>query len=91
MIYPLTHELWFLILFFITFRSKRFECTSHSRLTESGLTQGLHNTKAKNRGLIQSAATVVSLPLTSKSNDGDGDEDEKENLIGNRESSHEYD
>lgn len=63
-------------------------------MTESGLTQGLHNTKAKNRSLIQSAATVVSMPLNpAKSNldDIDGEDEEKENLIGNRESSHEYD
>lgn len=66
-----------------------------NRITESGLTQGLHNTKAKNRTLIQSAGTVVSMPLSpvksSNFDDGDGDDDEKENLIGNRESSHEYD
>lgn len=61
------------------------------RITESGLTQGLHNTKAKNRSLIQSAATAVSLPMTTKVTDADGDEEEKENLISNRESSHEYD
>lgn len=62
-----------------------------SRITESGLTQGLHNTKAKNRTIIQSAATTVSLPMSVKADDGDGDDDEKENLISNRESSHEYD
>lgn len=54
--------------------------------------QGLHKTKAKNRSLIQSAATTVSLPMsTTKVDDADGDEDERENLISNRESSHEYD
>lgn len=65
------------------------------RLTESGLTQGLHNTKVKNRTLVQSASTVISLPLstTTKTNmdDDDGDDEERENLITNRESSHEYD
>lgn len=61
------------------------------RITESGLTQGLHNTKAKNRSIIQSAATAVSLPINTKVTEADGDEEEKENLISNRESSHEYD
>lgn len=64
------------------------------RLTESGLTQGLHKTRAKNRSAIQSAATIVSMPMSNtKTNvdDFDGDDEEKENLIGNRESSHEYD
>lgn len=63
----------------------------YHRITESGLTQGLHNTKAKNRTIIQSAATNVSLSMTTKANDADGDDEEKENLISNRESSHEYD
>lgn len=53
--------------------------------------QGLHNTKAKNRSLIQSAATAVSLPMSTKVDEIDGDDEEKETLISNRESSHEYD
>lgn len=51
----------------------------------------MHNTKAKNRTLIQSASTAVSLPMTTKADNADGDDEEKENLISNRESSHEYD
>lgn len=31
------------------------------------------------------------MPMTTKVTDADGDEEEKENLISNRESSHEYD
>lgn len=60
-------------------------------MTESGLVQGLHNTKAKNRTIFQSGGTVISLPMSPKVNDDDGDDEEKENLISNRESSHEYD
>lgn len=48
------------------------------RLTESGLTQGLHKTKAINR----------TIPTTTIL---DGNDDEKETLITNKESSHEYD
>ncbi|XP_031625257.1 protein GPR107 [Contarinia nasturtii] len=58
-------------------------------LYESGLTQGL-----KNRNMIQSSATLVAVPKThakSNAHNADGDDDEKENLISNRESSHEYD
>lgn len=61
------------------------------RLTESGITQGLHNTKVKNR---TQSTNILSIPLTtSKMNnaDNDTDDEEKENLIMNRESSHEYD
>lgn len=57
------------------------------------MTQGLHNTKAKNRNMIQSSATLLAVPMThGKSNvhDTDGDDEEKENLI-SKESSHEYD
>lgn len=52
-------------------------------LTESGLTQGLHNTKAKNRSNLQMNKTTTRFD--------DGGTQEKENLILNRESSHEYD
>lgn len=52
------------------------------RLTESGLTQGLHKTKAVNRTMIQTSTTATIV---------EGDDEEKETLITNRESSHEYD
>ncbi|TMW52137.1 hypothetical protein DOY81_002772 [Sarcophaga bullata] len=48
-------------------------------LTESGLTQGLHRTKAQNRNAV-SGTTII-----------EGNDEEKENLISKRESSHEYD
>lgn len=60
-------------------------------LTESGLTQGLHNTKAKNRTITQSASVKLTVPVVTMTGYDDGDQEEKENLITNRESSHEYD
>ncbi|XP_037937664.1 protein GPR107 [Teleopsis dalmanni] len=48
-------------------------------LTESGLTQGLHRTKAQNRS--EKPSTIVI----------EGNDEERENLITKRESSHEYD
>lgn len=53
-----------------------------NRLTESGLTQGLHKTKAVNRTML-SSVTASSLL--------DGNDEEKETLIASKESSHEYD
>jgi len=47
-------------------------------LTDSGLTQGLHKTKALNRTVPPS--TII-----------ESHEEERENLISKRESSHEYD
>lgn len=60
-------------------------------LTESGLTQGLHNTKAKNRTITHSASVKLTVPVLTTTGYDDGEHDEKENLITNRESSHEYD
>lgn len=63
-------------------------------LTDNGLKEGLHNTKAKNRTIVQSVTTTVSMPqsvVLMKSDDSDGDDEEREQLILNRESSHEYD
>uniref|UniRef100_A0A1A9X5J6 GOST seven transmembrane domain-containing protein n=1 Tax=Glossina brevipalpis TaxID=37001 RepID=A0A1A9X5J6_9MUSC len=48
-------------------------------LTESGLTQGIHRTKAQNRNALPSTKVI------------EGNDEEKENLITKRESSHEYD
>lgn len=61
------------------------------RLTESGFTQGLHNTKAKNRTITQPASVKITVPVLTTTGMDDGDQEEKENLISNRESSHEYD
>lgn len=49
-------------------------------LTESGLTEGLHRTKAHNRNALPSTTVVI-----------EGNDDERETLITKRESSHEYD
>lgn len=54
-----------------------FFCSAIS-LTESGLTEGVHKTKAVNRLTVQMMSTV-------------DDEEEREILINKRESSHEYD
>lgn len=48
-------------------------------ITESGLTEGVHKTKAINRTLIQTNTMV------------EGNDDELEVLVTKRESSHEYD
>lgn len=48
-------------------------------LTESGLTSGLHRTKAQNRNALSKTVVI------------EGNDEEKENLISKRESSHEYD
>ncbi|KAL9881142.1 protein GPR107 [Glossina fuscipes fuscipes] len=48
-------------------------------LTVSGLTQGIHRTKAQNRNALPSTKVI------------EGNDEEKENLITKRESSHEYD
>lgn len=65
------------------------------RLTENGLAANVHSTKLKNRTLIPSLQTMVSLPMTTPKSDlydNDSDDEEAENLIlYNRESSHDYD
>ncbi|KAM7349519.1 protein GPR107 [Cochliomyia hominivorax] len=48
-------------------------------LTESGLTHGIHRTKAQNRNAVSNTVII------------EGNDEEKENLISKRESSHEYD
>lgn len=53
-------------------------------LTESGLTETLHKTKALNR--LQPQSTTKTTTIIVESN-----EEERENLIEKRESSHEYD
>ncbi|XP_017468863.1 PREDICTED: protein GPR107 [Rhagoletis zephyria] len=50
-------------------------------LTESGLTEGLHRTKALNRNALPPAGSTLL----------NGTDEERENLITKRESSHEYD
>lgn len=63
-------------------------------LTDNGLKEGLHNTKAKNRTIVQSVTTAISMPTSVElmnTDDSDGDNEEREQLINNRESSHEYD
>lgn len=63
-------------------------------LTENGLAKNLHSTKLKNRTLLPSLQSIVSMPMAATNilADADTDDEEKENLIlYTRESSHEYD